>query len=81
MTAKHTFRVQINGGAENVFEAHTGEYRLAAIAGLALFDHEEHSAYDVVKIWDQSVVSAGYGPYFFGWDGQQIVGVSAERRF
>lgn len=66
------FHVQINNGAEHIFETKTGEYTLAALASLAMLDFERHQDYDVVKIWVQELVEAGYAPQFIAWDGHRV---------
>ena len=66
-----TFHVQINGGPEQTIKVRTGKYKLAAMASLSLLDYEEHSDYDVVKIWVPELMPE-YGPYFYAYDGHSI---------
>ncbi|UNK04044.1 hypothetical protein MMB19_29745 (plasmid) [Ralstonia insidiosa] len=41
MSDSNEFRVQINGGPEHVIAVLTGEYGLAALASLAMVEHEQ----------------------------------------
>lgn len=70
---KTTFHVQINGGEEHTIEVKTSQYVLAALASLAILDFDHGEGCDVVKIWVPKLVEDGNGPYFYGWDGHQII--------
>ncbi|ANJ76257.1 hypothetical protein ACUXPM_003765 [Ralstonia sp. 151470066-2] len=86
MSDSNEFRVQINGGPEHVIAVLTGEYGLAALASLAMVEHEQRRGagqdYDVVKIWIPEQVKGGYGPYFYAWDGHSFSScVPSERQW
>lgn len=66
---KHTFHIEINAGETQTIEVATSEYGLAAITSLGILDYERKDDYQVVKIWVPDLVEAGYGPYFYAWDG------------
>lgn len=75
------YQVQINGGLVHEIEFKTGQYILAALASLASLDFEPADDFDVIKIWVPHLVEAGYGPYFFAWDGHQVLRPDNARRW
>lgn len=75
------YHVQINGGAVEKIQLRTPIYTLAAMAALAMLEYEGHPEYDTVKIWIPSLVDAGYGPYFYAFDGHQIGIAKRDRWF
>lgn len=72
MKEKHLFHVQINGGPEQKIEVTTSEYQLAAITCLGILEYDRLDDYNTVKIWIPDLVEAGYGPYFYAYDGHNI---------
>lgn len=67
-TESCTFNVEINRGLTQAITVKTGVYRLAALAALALVEHEPRDDFDIVKIWAPHLPS--HGPYFFTWDSE-----------
>ncbi len=60
-----TFHVQINDGPEQQVEVRSTQYHLAAVAALALLEHESRKPDpDIVKIWVPHLLPQ-YGPYFY----------------
>jgi hypothetical protein len=78
---KTIWHAQVNGGETQVVELTTSEYLLASLACLGLLEYTEAADYNVVKIWVPELVEAGYGPYFYGWDGHHCVFPSNDRRW
>lgn len=69
------FHVQLNDGPEYVFSTLSGVYYLAVGYALAMFPWEfpeDGQSPVMVKIWVPTLVKAGYGPYLYGYDGNQI---------
>lgn len=78
------YHVEINGEAEQIVGVPTSEYALAALASLAILEHNERRVagreYDVVKIWIPEQVAGGYGPHFYVWDGDRFSSVVPRER-
>lgn len=73
MTDQQKWKVQINGGPVQDLETRSGLYILAASSALAMLEYVDNGEDDdIVKVWVPDLVPE-YGPYYYRWDGRQMV--------